>query len=255
MSLLLFILITLTVRVSSYCRPTFNEFERDMLNEINNFRRLHKDTPDLCYGESDIFTVEAHLRWYEKYVRKARKTGNGQWHAYENFSKVVDNMIYSTCRTWGDHKISFKEGLQRWYDTIGTYSWKLGILYGQPEFKYLVNSKAKELNCGFYYHGWPSGIVVHCQIWPKVVDRGYSKGRSPDQNFLKQCINPLKNPEVVRPFLVIDYVESNATIHNLLRKWEIGYKVKKNNDKFRWQDFFNKIIPKARKFYEDGTII
>jgi len=210
---------------------------------------MHKDTPDLCYGESDIYNVESYLRWYEKYVRDA-VSRKSSWSPSKNANKLVDNLNGGKCNFWGDQNISFKQAIEAWYDTGNEYSWKRGHSWVKPDFIYLVNSKATEINCGFYYHGKPLGNHVYCQIWPKSVHGGIN---SPTQ-YYKSSVQPLKNPDVDRPLLIVNYLKTNETFHNLIRNWEKGYRIRINDDTFRWESLYD-TIPEKRKFDEKGIPI
>jgi len=231
---ILLALVTLTNSVWGSCRTTRNEFERSILYDINRLRRFHENTPDLCFGESDethTYTVRSHLAWMIL-------PGNYRDAMNRSPNREVGELLYWQCFMWGNPALLYKRAVELWYDDGERYDYeegrysRIGLL--EDTFAQLVGSRTKEVNCGNIDNG-SSGHYLFCQVWPETLD-------------YEETIHPLKDPDTVRPFFVLEYVASNATLQELIRQHDAGVQQSTEDTTYHWkvgQNSFSSILHKV----------
>ena len=160
---LLLCLLPLLYSVHSKCKSgALSQFELAILDKHNQLRALHKDTPDLCYGESgdDItFTAES---W-------AQAMANAKTMQHSD-GKYGENLAYAgTTGTVPGRQEAYLTSTQAWYDEIK--DWDFGSSKSKGgvtgHFTQVVWKGSKQLNCGYatFKNQYNSYYVV-CQYYP-----------------------------------------------------------------------------------------
>lgn len=181
--------------VSAVCKETssLRAEEKAALDKHNELRALHKNTPDLCYGESgdDItFTSEAfakHLTDTDSFEHSSEETsGNFAGSFGENLAtKSVKGTALPgelEAYTWAT---------QAWYDEISDWDFKNGIRKAGASgatghFTQVVWQDSEQVNCGYASYTDPDSwekLITVCQYFPP----GNYVGRE------AEMVNPLES--------------------------------------------------------------
>lgn len=163
------VLLLLLDFASAKCKSetSLTSIERTILEYHNLWRSIHRDTPQLCYGESDAthnFTAQA---WSEK-LEQISKNGNG---LITSGNKEVGENSYWSCIGIPIQPRHYQSALVYWYNEVkdvdfvkertsmGNDLWSFISHYSQ-----VVWSGTREVRCGQARGN--NGIFITCQYFP-----------------------------------------------------------------------------------------
>ncbi|KAL5272140.1 hypothetical protein ACHWQZ_G000380 [Mnemiopsis leidyi] len=162
--LLLLLLPLLLPGSEAACKTSaLSEFELAVLDKHNELRALHKETPDLCYGESSSDVTFTSQSWAEAMANvKTMKHSTGSY---------GENLAYAgTTGTVPGEKAAYITSTQLWYDEIKDWDFSKSASKGgvTGHFTQVVWAASKQVNCGyatFKDNSFNSYYVV-CQYYP-----------------------------------------------------------------------------------------
>lgn len=139
------------------------QFELAVLDKHNALRALHKDTPDLCYGESGQDVTFKAQSWAQAMANvKKMEHSSG---------KYGENLAYAgTTGTVPGQKEAYTASTQAWYDEIKDWDFEKSAKKGSGvtgHFTQVVWKGSQQLNCGYatFKNDYNSYYVV-CQYYP-----------------------------------------------------------------------------------------
>jgi len=150
--------------VHGACKANPTAIELIVLNAHNKYRKLHENTPMLCYGQSDDTVTYTAQDWAETQV-KARKMKHSGGMYGEN--------LYWTSRANHKNLDAYELAVKLWYDENRDWDFKKsqGPIMKTGHFTQVVWRDTQEVSCGFAQSKL-SGTFVTCQY----TKRGNSKG-------------------------------------------------------------------------------
>ena len=162
-TLLLLLLPLLLPGIEGACKSTaLSEFELAVLDKHNELRALHKDTPQLCYGESGSDVTFSAQSWADAMANvKTMSHSSGSY---------GENLAYAgTTGTVPGKKAAYIASTQAWYDEIKDWDFGKSVSKGgvTGHFTQVVWANTKQVNCGYatFKDSYNSYYVV-CQYYP-----------------------------------------------------------------------------------------
>lgn len=159
--------------VEGACKKTPTSVEQAILDAHNKYRRLHGDTPDLCYGETDSTVTYTSQKWSESQVSN-KKMAHSAGGAYgEN--------LYWTSAGSQTQSVAYETSVKLWYDEINDwdFSKSTGELAKTGHFTQVVWRDSQEVRCGFAQSS-AAGTYVTCQYYKPGNYKGeYAKNILP----------------------------------------------------------------------------
>ena len=163
--LILFLTFSLLNQVSEgRCKKNVTTEESLILDYINNYRKLHWNTPDMCYGETDVthhFSAEAWSKILS--TRPHREMG---FSGNQNVGEIISWRY----RTEEPVMENFWTAIDGWYGQIGHYNFtsltsKDGRRVGS--FTQTVWAGSEEVNCGMGHIKDGRNMFIVCQFYPR----------------------------------------------------------------------------------------
>ncbi|XP_063692830.1 uncharacterized protein LOC134824785 [Bolinopsis microptera] len=157
----MFVLLVFTLLVHTshcICKTKVNKREMAVLNAHNQYRRLHQNTPDLCYGISSKLVKYTTQHWSEHMLRE-----NELSHSEGSYGENV---------WWGrdskDAISAFNSSISNWYQELNNWNFtaaaKIDDTKDALHFTQVVWVLTSEVNCGFAFSS-ARGAFVTCQYY------------------------------------------------------------------------------------------
>jgi len=159
------ILGALVLTAHAVCKTSgVTAFEQAALDKHNAYRKLHTDTPDLCYGESgDDITFSAQT-WATKIAGDKKMS-----HSTGSYG---ENIAYgATSGTARAEDAAYEYSTLKWYEEIKNWSYETSASTGgvTGHFTQVVWKNSKQLNCGYATYTTDSALNAYmavCQYYP-----------------------------------------------------------------------------------------
>ena len=157
--------LTLFDFIAAVCQENLSITEQAILDYHNHLRRLHLDTPDICYGMSDTTHSFYPQEWSENLLPRGPKNAG---HSNEK-GLVGENIAWNpkVVHPVEDYLI----GIKKWYDEIFQYQFgdngKRNKKRNIGHVTQLLWKDTKELRCGRAAGKGEEGVFIVCHYWPK----------------------------------------------------------------------------------------
>ena len=177
--ILIITFITLIDFITSECQKILSSTQRAVLDFHNELRRLHVDTPDVCYGRSDSTHRFFPQEWAEFLLPRGPKNAGHS----DGIKQVGENIAWNSEVTMPVE--DYLLGIKKWYDEIIQYQFQNG---GKDNKKNNIGHvtqiawhDTKEIRCGRAAKrkarkakenqnkkdGINKGVFIVCQYWPR----------------------------------------------------------------------------------------
>ena len=167
-SLLIASLLTWLDFIAGECQEQLSVTEQAILDYHNQLRRLHLETPSLCYGMSDSTHTFFPQEWSEFLLPRGPKNAG---HSDSTKKQIGENIAWN--RKVVDPVADSLSGIKKWYDEILEYDFQGGAESDYNKGKAIGHATqmlwkdTKELRCGRAAGEGKDGVFIVCQYWPK----------------------------------------------------------------------------------------
>ena len=153
--------------IAAECLEKLSITEQAILDYHNELRRLHQDTPEICYGVSDSTHNFFPQEWSEYLLPRGPKNVGHSGHGGQ--SPIGENIAWNPKVL--DPVEDYLSSINKWYDEILQYSFKdKGKRNKRKNIGHvtqLIWKDTKELRCGRAPGTGEEGVFIVCQYWPK----------------------------------------------------------------------------------------
>ena len=149
------------------CQENLSIVEKAILEYHNKLRRLHRNTPDLCYGKSD----STHTFYAQEWSEYCFPRGPRNAHHSRNLEKTNLGENIGWIRDIGVCPAEdYLRSIKNWYEEIFEYNFKNSGEQYTGRATQMIWKDTKELRCGraaATARTGGIGVFIVCQYWPK----------------------------------------------------------------------------------------
>ena len=149
------------------CQENLSIVEKAILEYHNELRRLHQNTPDLCYGKSD----STHTFYAQEWSEYCFPRGPRNAHHSSNLEKTNLGENIGWIRDTGVCPAEdYLRSIKTWYEEIFEYNFKNSGEQNTGRGTQMIWKDTKEVRCGraaATARTGGIGVFIVCQYWPK----------------------------------------------------------------------------------------